>query len=288
MLMYFIETASHIDVSSFWVYYLLYDSKGHIVGLTTCYHGHLTAEKYRCQLGQFFVVPTKQRRGLGKLMMEAVIAHYDDDKHCFELIVEFPNESFQKVHDIINVERLMGADAEFKKALAVPTLNDVEAVQKALEFSKNAANIAKTAKALKIPAMQVQRLYSLAIFAKMEPSFIKPDLHRVFRLAMKRILYIRGFRDFPDKFEGKQEILLKKRDAKNYCQTVGYTWNCEAPEEELGLSQLPKTQTGEFTKDGAMKEMLAAEAIKQHLSELYDAMTEDFRLIREKVRGILK
>lgn len=51
---------------------------------------------------------------------------------------------------------------------------------------------------------------------------------------------------------------------------------------------LPKTQTGDFTKDEAMKEMLALEAIKQHLSELYDAMTEDFRLIREKVREILK
>ena len=112
--------------------------------------------------------------------------------------------------------------------------------------------------------MHVQRLYSLCIYAKMESALVRPDLHKVFRLAMKRILYVRGFRDFPDKFEGKRESLLKKKYTKNYSQKVGYTWMCETPEEELGLGTLPKSQsdTPEFSKDEAMKEMLAAETIK--------------------------
>lgn len=76
MLMYFIETASHFDLNSFWHYFLLYDSKGHIAGMTTTFMGHVTAEKYRCQLSQVFVSPTKQRRGLGLLMLDAVIQHY--------------------------------------------------------------------------------------------------------------------------------------------------------------------------------------------------------------------
>lgn len=130
----------------------------------------------------------------------------------------------------------------------------------------------------------------MCIFAKIESTVVRPDLHKIFRLAMKKMLYVRGFRDFPDKFEGKRENLVKKRDSKNYSQQIGYTWMCETPEEELGLDTLPKSQsdTADFSKDEAMKEMLAGETIKQHLNELYDAMTEDFRNIREKVRGILK
>ena len=58
--------------------------------------------------------PTKQRRGLGQLKLDAVIQHYKDDEKCFELIVEFPNESFQRMHDAINVKRLLAADATFK------------------------------------------------------------------------------------------------------------------------------------------------------------------------------
>ena len=57
------------------------------------------------------------------------------------------------MHDAINVKRLMAADDAFKQVLAVDYLPDIEAVTKALEFSKNAANIAKIAAELKIPAM---------------------------------------------------------------------------------------------------------------------------------------
>lgn len=73
---------------------------------------------------------------------------------CFDLIVEFPNESFQRMHDSINVRRLLDADAAFKQLMTVDYLHDVGAVGKAIEFSKNAANISKVATELKIPAMQ--------------------------------------------------------------------------------------------------------------------------------------
>ena len=70
------ETASHFDLNSFWHYFLLYDSKGHIAGMTTTFMCHVTADKYICQLSQLFVSPTKQRRGLGQIMLDAVIQHY--------------------------------------------------------------------------------------------------------------------------------------------------------------------------------------------------------------------
>ena len=57
------------------------------------------------------------------------------------------------MHDAINVKRLMATDTAFKQILAVDYLQDIEAVAKALEFAKNAVNIAKTAAELKIPAM---------------------------------------------------------------------------------------------------------------------------------------
>lgn len=89
----------------------------------------------------------------------------------------------------------------------------------------NAEMVNGVAKKLKVPAVLISRIIDMCIYAKIEGPTVKPDLHKLYRITLKRALYIKCLRDYPEIFKGKKEILLKQTMGKGEEVPTPYLWN---------------------------------------------------------------
>lgn len=72
----------------------------------------------------------------------------------------------------------------------------------------DAATLNEAAKKLKILGMTAQRIVEMCIYSKLEGPTIRPNLHKIYRLSVKRAMYIKSLRYHPEIFKGKKEQLL--------------------------------------------------------------------------------
>lgn len=95
-LLFFIDGASIIDLTDrkWQVNWLLEGSSDAIIGFCSAYPFLLFPEGVRLRLSQFFVVPPRQRQGVGRLLYEAVLRDASRDAAVCEITVEDPNEAF--------------------------------------------------------------------------------------------------------------------------------------------------------------------------------------------------
>jgi hypothetical protein len=64
---------------------------------------------------------------------------------------------------------------------------------------------------LKLPPSIIYRLNDLIIWARLNPNF--SEAHREYRLSMKRRLYIRCMRSYPELFSGKKDEIAPQHGA---------------------------------------------------------------------------
>ena len=125
----------------------------------------------------------------------------------------------------------------------------------------------------------MSRLIDLIIYSNMESKGTNPGIHRTFRLILKKKLYIRCMKVYPDLFKGKKEFLESKQKGVTITETSPYIWNSSIEGDELCAEVLKKLKT-EDAMGG-----LASEGIKLQLKQMYDEMVADFDLIREKIKN---
>ena len=139
---------------------------------------------------------------------------------------------------MVNAKRLLQKAPTFASYLKnKQTLATADELQHAMKLL-DAAAVRKLAAELKVPEVQVSRLIDMLVFAKIEGPTVKPELHKIYRLNLKRAFYIKCLRDYPEMFKGKKEALIKVREGKNYETKAPYTWNAELPGDEFGMQAI--------------------------------------------------
>ncbi|XXQ31732.1 histone acetyltransferase [Plasmodiophora brassicae] len=175
----FIENASFIDDSDDkWSLLLLYRQRQpsesvnaskfvDICGYVTVYsfYAHPGGERHR--LSQIIVFPPYQRQGHGRRLLQAV---YDNaiECGCFEVTVEDPAPAFQRLRDVLDLQRIVGAgffarsdSSDVSKSPGTRRKRQrTSSFPNALE--KWDARYAKDIREqLKIPISQIRRLYEM-------------------------------------------------------------------------------------------------------------------------------
>lgn len=113
---------------------------------------------------------------------------------------------------------------------------------------------------MKLPASVVQRLIDMLIFSKLEIQGVNPKIHHAYRLEIKRRLYIRCMKIYPELFKGRREVLQARKDQSKNAEnkendqivenkkSIGgnekvkifnaYMWNSSLKDDELGIQCL--------------------------------------------------
>ena len=87
---------------------------------------------------------------------------------------------------------------------------------------------------MKLPDLVVIRLYNLLTFVHMEGQATNPGIHDAYRLKIKRQLYIKCLKQYPDLFKGKQSELERKYAGEDAAPEVtSYVWNSSIEGDEL-------------------------------------------------------
>jgi hypothetical protein len=101
--------------------------------------------------------------------------------------------------------------------------------------------IKSLSKDLKLPDTTITRLIDIIVFSHLEGKGSNPNVHRCYRLLLKKRLYIRCMKVYPDLFKGKKEMLELKAEGKNpktYEETVPFIWNSSIEGDELCVEVL--------------------------------------------------
>jgi hypothetical protein len=69
------------------------------------------------------------------------------------------------------------------------------------------AKVRDLSKELKLPETTITRLIDIVVFSHMEGKGSNPAVHSSYRLLVKKRLYIRCMKVYPDIFKGKKELL---------------------------------------------------------------------------------
>lgn len=95
-LLFFIDGASIIDLADpkWQVNLLLEGTTDSIVGFGSAYPFLLFPEGVRLRISQFFIIPPRQRQGLGRLLYETILKKASQDEAVREITVEDPNDAF--------------------------------------------------------------------------------------------------------------------------------------------------------------------------------------------------
>lgn len=197
---------------------------------------------------------------MGSKLYEEVYKHYLEHEKCYELIVEDANDNFQRVQDLVNSKYLLKHQPDLHQALNkesfISTVDQLEKVCNLVKQPEQAFQ--KLCAQLKLPPSVVQRLIDLLIFSKLEMITVNPKIHHVYRLMIKRRLYIRCMKIYPELFKGRREVLQARRDQKlatenkendqiTENQKVGpvqakffaaYMWNSSIKDDEFGIQSL--------------------------------------------------
>ena len=99
----------------------------------------------------------------------------------------------------------------------------------------------------------------------MEGKGTNPNVHKTYRLLLKKRLYIRCMKIYPDLFKGKLEMLelkSKGKDPKTYEDVVPFIWNSSIEGDELCVEVLKQLKQEGQSVGGSG---LASEGIKLQL-----------------------
>lgn len=200
-------------------------------------------------------------------LFDTVYNYYRARDKCSHFIVEDPNDAFQSVIDLVYVKSLLAVSPDFAAKLGkVDYINNEDDLNDVLNHF-DASTLQATANKLKMLGMTAHRIVEMAIYAKLEGPTVSPNMHKVYRLNVKRAMYIKSLRYHPEIFKGKKEQLLKHTLGKGEELSTPYLWNQRIPGDEFGMQSIKDLQ-GE--QGPTADEMLTAEAIKLHLKQLYE------------------
>ena len=118
LFVFFIDGASFIDVDDHWKYQILVCKNPRaIVGFATTYQLELNNGSTATRISQFLILPPFQKRGLGKVLLEAIYEVAMKDKLCSEITVEDPSDDFQNMRDSFDIRLILskGYFKAFKK-----------------------------------------------------------------------------------------------------------------------------------------------------------------------------
>ena len=118
LFIFFIDGASFIDVDQNWRYFiLLCKSQKSIVGFATTYQVNEKLSRTATRISQFLILPPYQKRGLGKIILEAIYEDARKNPQCDEITVEDPSEDFQNMRDVYDIRLILkeGYFSMFKK-----------------------------------------------------------------------------------------------------------------------------------------------------------------------------
>ncbi|KAM4697531.1 histone acetyltransferase type B catalytic subunit isoform 2-T2 [Rhinophrynus dorsalis] len=111
-LMWFIETASYIDVDDErWDYFLVfekYNKDGETlfatVGYMTVYNYYVYPDKTRPRVSQMLILPPFQGEGHGAQLLETVHRYYISSPQILDVTAEDPSENFVRLRDFVLVK----------------------------------------------------------------------------------------------------------------------------------------------------------------------------------------
>ncbi|KAE8580936.1 hypothetical protein XENTR_v10024599 [Xenopus tropicalis] len=111
-LMWFIETASYIDVDDEkWDYFLVFEKYNKdgatlyaTVGYMTVYNYYVYPDKTRPRVSQMLVLPPFQGEGHGAQLLETVHRYYVSASNILDITAEDPSENFVRLRDFVLVK----------------------------------------------------------------------------------------------------------------------------------------------------------------------------------------
>ena len=142
----------------------------------------------------------------------------------------------------MNVKRVLAHCPDFAQKLGAVDYIDKEDYLADIMKHFNADSIKAVALKLKVPAVLISRIIDMCIYSKIEGPTVKPNLHKQYRITMKRKLFIKCLRDYPEIFKGKKEQLLKHTMSKGEECATAYLWNQTLPGDEFGMQSIKDLQ----------------------------------------------
>ncbi|XP_006003025.1 histone acetyltransferase type B catalytic subunit isoform X1 [Latimeria chalumnae] len=178
-LMWFIETASFIDVDDErWDYFLIFEKYNKdgatlfaIVGYMTVYNYYVYPDKTRPRVSQMLILPPFQGEGHGAQLLEAVHKFYISVPSVLDITAEDPSDNYIKLRDFVLV----------KLCQDLPSFSQDKLLQ---GFSQEM--ITETQQKLKINKQHSRRVYEILRLRATNMSDV--DQSRTYRLEIKRRL----------------------------------------------------------------------------------------------------
>uniref|UniRef100_A0AAY4ETB4 Histone acetyltransferase type B catalytic subunit n=1 Tax=Denticeps clupeoides TaxID=299321 RepID=A0AAY4ETB4_9TELE len=179
-LMFFIETASFIDVDDDrWDYFIVfekYNKDGETlfatVGYMTVYNYYVYPDKTRPRVSQMLILPTYQGEGHGAQLLEAVHRFYCTSPKVQDITAEDPSENYVKLRDFVLAKFCQG----------LPAFSTDKLLQ---GFSEDMATEAR--ENLKINKKHARRVYEILRLRATDMS--DDEQVREYRLEVKRRLF---------------------------------------------------------------------------------------------------
>ncbi|XP_069839019.1 histone acetyltransferase type B catalytic subunit isoform X2 [Dendropsophus ebraccatus] len=178
-LMWFIETASYIDVDDErWDYFLVFEKYNKdgttlfaTVGYMTVYNYYVYPDKTRPRVSQMLILPPFQGEGHGAQLLETVHRYYISSPNILDVTAEDPSENFVRLRDFVLA----------KLCQNLPCFSP----EKLLEgFSQEMVTEAQ--QKLKINKQHARRVYEILRLRATDMS--DPEKSRAYRLEVKKRL----------------------------------------------------------------------------------------------------
>ncbi|KAM3917514.1 histone acetyltransferase type B catalytic subunit [Leptodactylus fuscus] len=178
-LMWFIETASYIDVDDErWDFFLVFEKYNKdgttlfaTVGYMTVYNYYVYPDKTRPRVSQMLILPPFQGEGHGAQLLETVHRYYVSSPKILDVTAEDPSENFVRLRDFVLA----------KLCQSLPGFSP----EKLLEgFSKEMVTEAQ--QKLKINKQHTRRVYEILRLRATDMS--DPEKSRAYRLDVKKRL----------------------------------------------------------------------------------------------------
>lgn len=140
LILLYIEAGSYINLNDKgWELYMIYnrnenEGKNIFIGFCTCYkywkfekseeydkiNDIENESEYRCRLSQMIILPPFQNKGHGKEIYSFITNEWHNDKRCYEITIEDPNEEFDDLRDKCDLIRIIENENLIKDLKELP------------------------------------------------------------------------------------------------------------------------------------------------------------------------
>ena len=136
------------------------------VGMLSKYIFRLSSVKERHRVSQVFIMPSYQKTGHGKELIDVVYDISLKNPNCFEITTEIPSFEYQCLRDFKELELITKSKIfnleELKPMKTIKEINE----NRALLLIKD--NVRKIKETLKIPGHQIERLTNIFLLYKIQ------------------------------------------------------------------------------------------------------------------------